>query len=144
MRMHRGGACWQRREALLLGLISLAGLRALAAADAVARLVDDLQVARSFKVRLQAAAVLARMKDPRVMPALARAAGADASPLVRVFVVKLLATNPGGDPSADRARAALRRALADSNAEVRRRRPARWRSWRRPRPRAAAVAAGER
>jgi hypothetical protein len=89
------------------------------AADEVRRLVDALAGASSYKVRLEAAGLLARSKDSRVLPALAHAAVSDPNPLVRGVVLRLLAKNPGGDANSDRARAAIKRALNDPQAEVR-------------------------
>src|SRR5204862_2154871 len=94
------------------------GMRPALAADEVARLVDSLAGAGSYKVRLEAASVLTRFKDPRVLPALAHAAANDSNPLVRTVVLRLLARNPGGDATEDRARAAIRRALNDRAPEV--------------------------
>jgi hypothetical protein len=89
------------------------------AADEVSSLVGALAGASSFKVRLDAAGVLARLKDPRVLPALAHAASADESPVVRVVALRLLAKNPGGDATVERARSAIRRGLNDPRTEVR-------------------------
>jgi hypothetical protein len=94
-------------------------LRPVLASDDIRRLVDALAGASSYKVRLEAAYVLARQKDSRVLPALAHAVTSDPNPLVRSVVLRLLAKNPGGDATDDRARAAIRRALNDSQPEVR-------------------------
>jgi hypothetical protein len=87
--------------------------------DPLPKLVDNLGNAPSFKVRIQAAAVLARMKDPRVVGALGRAATSDDHPAVRAQAVRLLGRNPGGEASDARAREAIGRALKDPNAGVR-------------------------
>jgi HEAT repeat protein len=89
------------------------------APDPVGKLVDTLGGAESYKVRLQAAAVLARMSDPRVVGALGRAALGDPQPLVRAFSLKLLGGNPGGDATDDRARAVILRAANDRSPAVR-------------------------
>lgn len=89
--------------------------------DAVARLADNLVTGHSYKVRLQAAALLAGTRDARALAALGRAAEADPEPLVRSFVVELLAKNPGGDPGGVQARAVLLRARSDESMLVRRR-----------------------
>jgi len=91
------------------------------AADTVARLVDALEGARSYKVRVQAATLLGRLRDPRVAEALSRAAASDSHSTVRVVALKLLARGA----AAQRlpfgvARQALNRALKDSDAPVRR------------------------
>lgn len=89
--------------------------------EAVGRLVDALGTGRSYKVRIQAAALLGRLKDPRAYQALARAAGSDGHPMVRAFVVRTLARNPGGDVvSGQQARLAIGRAMADRDPTVRR------------------------
>jgi hypothetical protein len=89
--------------------------------EAMARLVHELGSARSYKVRIQAAALLARVKDPRAYQALARAASADGHPTVRAFVVRTLGRNPGGDVvSGQQARLAIGRAMADRDPGVRR------------------------
>jgi hypothetical protein len=63
--------------------------------------------------------VLAKLKDPRVMGALGRAASDDSRPEVRVYVLKLVARNPGGDSTDQRARAVLGKALSDPSPQVR-------------------------
>jgi hypothetical protein len=92
-----------------------------ASADTVSRLVDALDSARSYKVRVQAASLLARLRDPRVGEALSRAAASDPHPTVRMVALKHLARGA----LADRipfsvVRPALNRALKDSDAPVRR------------------------
>lgn len=90
-------------------------------ADGVDRLVDALTTSRSFKVRVQAASLLARSKEPRAYQALGRAAVNDPHPAVRSTAVRLLGRNPGGDATgAQQARLALGRALADRDPGVRR------------------------
>lgn len=89
------------------------------AVDQVGKLVDTLSGARSFKVRLQAAAVLSKMRDPRIAGAIARAATQDASPVVRSFAVRLLGKNPGGDTTPERARLGITRAMQDPDPRVR-------------------------
>lgn len=64
--------------------------------DPVGRLVDVLGTARSFKVRLQALALLARNSDPRAHQAIGRAAVSDRHPMVRKVALRILAKNPGG------------------------------------------------
>lgn len=106
------------RVLLALGLILPAGRAR--AADAVDRLVAALGTSPSYKVRVQAAALLARIKEPRAFQALGRAATEDPHPLVRVTAIKLLGANPGGDMmSAQQARIAVGRALADRDPQVR-------------------------
>src|SRR5438309_11031955 len=109
-----------RRRRLLCLLRGVAAVAAASvwgpalAADAVARLVDALESSHSFKVRVQAAALLGRMHDPRAGEALVRASAADPHPLVRVVALKLLAKSAASDrPAAERARRALGRALSD-------------------------------
>jgi hypothetical protein len=104
---------------LSVGIGSFGDARPAFAADEVGTLVATLTGSSSFKVRLDAAGVLARMKDPRVLPALAHAANADESPVVRVVALRLLAKNPGGDVTVERARTAIRRGLNDPRTEVR-------------------------
>jgi hypothetical protein len=103
----------------LVGACLVGRVNAAFAADEVGRLVETLHSADSFKVRLQAAAVLARFKDPRVVGALGRAAMFDQNRSVRMLALRLLARNPGGDPSPERARSAIRRALVDEDPQVR-------------------------
>jgi hypothetical protein len=89
--------------------------------DAVGRLVDALGSARNFKVRVHAATLLARLKDPRSLPALVWAAGQDPHPVVRATAVRLLAKVARGDlAAAQQARPAIGRALSDREAIVRR------------------------
>ncbi len=90
------------------------------AEDTVGRLVYELQNARSFKVRAQAANLLARVQDARVVPALALALSSDKEEVVRTMVARFLGGNPGRDPQGLQARAALNRAATDRSAKVRR------------------------
>lgn|SRR6185436_8363078 len=95
--------------------------RLLMAADAVARLVDALYGARSFKVRVQAAVLLARLRDPRASEALSRASASDPVPIVRAVALRHLAKSALADKAAlQTARQALNRGLADPEASVRR------------------------
>jgi len=117
----------RRRRALsllrALAAVALASFpaRRLLAADQVARLVDALEGARSFKMRVQAAVLLARLRDPRAPQALSRAAAADPVAIVRAAAVRLLVKSALGDRvSAAIARQAAERALADPEASVRR------------------------
>src|SRR5437879_4718529 len=92
----------RRRDWLCRALAGAAALffgahPAWAGADAVSKLSDALAGSRSFKVRVQAASLLARMKGPRAVQALARAATADPQPLVRVLCLRLLAKNAATD-----------------------------------------------
>ncbi len=89
-------------------------------ADAVDKLVGDLGNAPSYKVRVQAAALLSRMKDPRALQAVGRAAVFDAHPSVRMMAIRVLGKNPGGDSqSAHQAYLALARAVKDRDPNVR-------------------------
>ncbi len=109
-----------RRQVLRLGVGVLALCLARPAfADQVGRLVDALGGSPSYKVRVQAAAVLSRMIDPRIAGALGRAATVDPHKVVRAFAAGLLGRNAGGDTRDDRARAALMRARIDANPDVR-------------------------
>src|SRR5262249_16251534 len=85
-----------------------------------ARLSENLAGARSYKVRIHAAYLIARTKDPRALQALARAATSDPEALVRAFALRLLAKNPGGDPHPKVARAACQQARSDPSPSVRR------------------------
>jgi hypothetical protein len=90
-------------------------------ADAVAKLVDALNGARSYKVRIQAAALLGRLRDARAGQALVRSAASDSSPLVREIAVKLIAHSPAGERlPAGSVRQALKQALSDDDSGVRR------------------------
>jgi hypothetical protein len=101
-------------------LVTVQALAARARGDTVTRLLADLERARSYKVRVGAAVTLARTGDARVVPALGRAAQRDIEPIVRLTAVRLLASNPGGDPTGHEARRALNAAAADRAPEVRR------------------------
>jgi hypothetical protein len=90
---------------------------AAAAGDAVPRLVDALGTSRSFKVRVQAANLLGRLKDPRGFQALVRAALEDPHPAVRAVAVRSL---PRLRIEGDQARLAVTRALSDRDPSVRR------------------------
>jgi hypothetical protein len=70
-------------------------------------------------VRVQAAAMLGRMRDPRATRSLSSAAVSDPDPLVRGFCLRLLAKNPGTDPMGKLAEAAIRRGLSDRDPKVR-------------------------
>jgi hypothetical protein len=118
--MRRRRLLWLVRGLAAITLVSFLVRRALAA-DAVAKLVDALEGSRSFKVRVQAAALLGRLHDPRAGQALARAALSDPHPVVRVVALKLL----GKGALSDRvglpiARQALTRAQGDRDPSVRR------------------------
>src|SRR5690349_14065314 len=109
----------RRRESLLCGLaaivaVGLGSRSARAAQEAVSKLVDLLSTSPSFKVRVQAASILGRMKDPRAAQALVRASSSDPHPLVRVLALRLLAKNAASDRNAAPvARVAFTRALDD-------------------------------
>ena len=90
-----------------------------AAGDDIARVIENLRTGRSFKVRIQAATVLARLHDRRVVPELGRAALNDRVPTVRTYVLRLLAGAPGGEVDDEGARTAIKRALSDRRPEVR-------------------------
>jgi hypothetical protein len=90
-------------------------------AEAVKRLIEDLFSARNFKVRTHAANVLARMKDPRALTALMRAAIQDPHPAVRLTAVRLVARVARGDrAAAEQTRPVFSRAAADPDSAVRR------------------------
>src|SRR2546423_1039580 len=91
------------------------------AGDAVARLIDALEGARSFKVRAHAATLLARLRDPRALPALMEATLHDAHPAVRAAAVRLLARVARGETAAaQQVRPVIGRALGDRDPVVRR------------------------
>src|SRR3954468_18342456 len=115
-----------RRRRLLSLLRGLAACAAalplpLQAADAVSRLVDALNSSRSFKVRVQAAVLLARLRDPRAAEALSRASASDPVAIVRAVALRQLAKGVLADRlPLQVARQAMNRALNDSEAMVRR------------------------
>jgi HEAT repeats len=117
--MRRRGVLRALRAAALGGpLLWMAVARA---ADTVARLIEALGSARSFKVRIHAANLLARLEDPRRLGALMQSAAQDPHPAVRGIVVRLLARVARRDPeAARRARPAIARGLADREPFVRR------------------------
>jgi hypothetical protein len=82
--------------------------------DLLETTVTTLAEARNDKVRVQAALVLGRMRDPRGIPALTRAL-ADRSAVVRAVAAQVL-----GDLRAESARPALEVATRDDNPLVRR------------------------
>jgi hypothetical protein len=87
----------------------------------VSRLVEALSGARNFKIRVHAASLLARLKDPRALPALMAAAGSDPHPVVRGVALRLLARMTRGDTAASQqAEGAIRRADGDRDPMVRR------------------------
>ena len=121
--MVRGAGGAQRRWALVAsgdgpGLLLCSPLPA-RAADDVALVIETLRRARSLKLRIQAASVLARMKDRRVLPELGRAGTGDRSSSVRVYALKLLARAPDGEREEATARALLRQAARDRRSDVR-------------------------
>jgi hypothetical protein len=82
-----------------MGLLAVGGAATLAWAarperwarpDPIPRLLAAIARGRSYKVRVHAAAVLARFDDPRATAALATAATRDRSASVRLVVVRLL------------------------------------------------------
>jgi hypothetical protein len=89
------------------------------AADDIARVIENLRTGRTMKVRVQAASVLARLRDRRVVPELGRAAVSDRQAGVRIYVLRLLANAPGGEADDEGARMAIRRALSDRRPDVR-------------------------
>jgi hypothetical protein len=109
---------------LLRGTAASAVLVALAStaqADSVAKLVDALNASRSFKVRVQAASLLARLRDPRASEALVGASASDPEPVVRSLALKLLSKSALSERMAvQTARQACGRAQRDSDASVRR------------------------
>lgn len=109
-----------RRGLLLIAAAVWSGGPSAWAQDSVASLSEDLAGARSFKVRVQAAYLLGKLRDPRVLPALARALSGDKDDVVREFVAGVIANNPGGDPAGNNARIALVSALRDRSDKVRR------------------------
>lgn len=87
---------------------------------AAARLLRELGSGRGYKVRVQAALLLARARRPEAVPALSRALAEDREPVVRSVAARLLADNPGGAPDGTVAHEALVRAADDKAPEVRR------------------------
>lgn len=107
------------RRSALLGLILLA-FAPPASADTVAHLVRELGGAPSFKVRVQAASLLARVRDPRVLPALTRALASDHEEVVRAFVASVLGPLEVPPDQEASLKQALERAARDPSARVRR------------------------
>ncbi len=89
------------------------------AADDNAKVIENLRAGRTFKIRIQAASVLARLDDRRVVPELGRAATQDRNAGVRVYVLRLLGKGVGRQEDDGAAREAIRRALSDRKADVR-------------------------
>jgi len=90
-------------------------------ADTVSRLAEALNGARSYKVRVQAATLLGRMRDPRAIEALSRAAASDPHTTVRVVALKLLGRGAlAGRIPFQLVRQILNRSLKDPDAPVRR------------------------
>lgn len=108
-------------EDLELGLGLGLGFRDASAARPPERSLNStaaaLAEARNEKVRVQAALVLGRLRDPRAIPALTRAL-ADRSALVRAVAAQIL--GEFGDLGAESARPALEVASHDPSAFVRR------------------------
>src|SRR4051794_30571812 len=99
----------------------LPGLPPAVAGDVVGSLVQTLRGARNFKVRAHAATLLARLSDPRVLPALMQAAGGDPHPAVRGAAVRLLGRVAHGQrAAAQQARPVIARAMSDRDPSVRR------------------------
>ena len=90
------------------------------AADEVGRLIDVLGEARSFKVRVQAITVLARLRDSRIASALGRSALNDRHNYVRLYALRTLVKLTRDEPVNERTRSVLQRAQRDRRAEVRR------------------------
>lgn len=90
------------------------------AEDAVTRLGRELATARSFKVRVQAALLLARTRDERAVPALTAALARDKEEVVRALVAKLLGETSEREPLITLARTALIAAGRDKARRVRR------------------------
>jgi HEAT repeats len=90
------------------------------AADEVGRLIDVLGEARSFKVRVQAITVLARLRDSRIAPALGRSALSDRHNYVRLYALRTLVKLTRDEPANERTRSVLQRAQRDRRSEVRR------------------------
>ena len=113
---------FRRRNLLLLASTALVCNWAspAAAEDRVQKLILELRQARSFKVRVQAAYLLAKIHDPRVLPALTAALADDKDEVVREFSARLIGNNPGGDVHGHMARVALAKALHDPDDSVRR------------------------
>jgi hypothetical protein len=96
-------------------------------------------------VRIQAAVLLARLKDPRALQALGHAATDDAHPTVRVTAIKLLVKQTAGGDAMDAqaARLALLRASQDRDPQVRRAASAALGQMGRSRPSASRAAAAQ-
>jgi hypothetical protein len=107
----------RRRVVVALCALVASATWAAPGAEAVPKLVDALGGSRSFKVRVQAASLLGRIKDPRAFQALVRAAVDDPHPAVRAVAVRVLARNR---MESDQARLAVTRALTDRDPGVRR------------------------
>ena len=90
------------------------------AADEVGRLIDVLGEARSFKVRVQAITVLARLRDSRIAPALGRSALSDRHNYVRLYALRTLVKLTRDEPVNERTRSVVQRAQRDRRSEVRR------------------------
>ena len=105
--------------AAVFAALLAAGWQVAAAGDDVARVIENLRYGRNIKVRVQAASVLARLRDRRVVPELGRAATNDRQSAVRIYVLRLLANAPGGEGDDEGARTAIKRALSDRRGDVR-------------------------
>jgi hypothetical protein len=115
------GSVARRRALSWLGAVAVSALAWAEGADAVGRVIDSLMSARNFKVRAHAATVLARLKDPRVIPALMEASGDDPHPAVRAAAVRLLARVTRNDVAAAQSvRRAIGRGMSDRDPSVRR------------------------
>jgi hypothetical protein len=118
--MHRRRALGLLRGLAAVAAASLPGGRLLAA-DRVARLAGVLGGARSFKARVQAAALLGRTGDPRAYAALSQAAASDKVAIVRAAALRELTRSALDEHAPLRlVRLALSRGLSDPEAVVRR------------------------
>jgi hypothetical protein len=89
--------------------------------DAVASVIEALVSSRNFKVRAHAAALLARLDDPRALTALIDATADDPHPAVRGAAVRLLARVARRDlAAAQRVRPVIGRGMSDRDPSVRR------------------------